>query len=129
MKKVIAIDYDNTIVNNCYPESGVLKPNVKKALNKLKKNGYQLILWTCRSGDALENAIKLIKEENLPFDFINENDPDDINKFIECYKNKTKIGKSPKIYYDVLIDDKSLNCPLNWKKIPKKIKRFFKLSY
>lgn len=41
-----------------------------------KKNGAGLILWTCREGELLSNAIKACAEWGLRFDAVNDSLPE-----------------------------------------------------
>ena len=58
--KIIAVDFDGTIVSHMYPEIGVDNPNAIRVLKKLIEQGHQLILWTMRSGPELAEAVKII---------------------------------------------------------------------
>lgn len=73
MQKIIAIDFDGCICTNCWPRIGV--PNwdiIYEALIE-QKNGACLILWTCREGKELEEAVEACKSWGIVFDYINEN--------------------------------------------------------
>lgn len=69
----IAIDFDGTITKeNSYPKIGELKPNCVDVLKKLKAQGHRLILWTCRNGEALKEAIDFMAAQGVIFDSINK---------------------------------------------------------
>ena len=54
----IAVDFDGTIVTHAYPEIGKPIPFAIDTLKKLQQEGHhQLILWTCREGELLQEAI------------------------------------------------------------------------
>lgn len=73
MKKVIAIDFDGTLFENKWPEIGMpIAPNINRAKNE-KANGAVLILWTCREGEKLAEALAACKAAGLEFDYVNEN--------------------------------------------------------
>lgn len=73
MKKVIAIDFDGTLFENKWPEIGMpIAPNINRAKNE-KANGEVLILWTCREGEKLAEALAACKAVGLEFDYVNEN--------------------------------------------------------
>lgn len=97
---VVAVDFDGTLFEDNFPYSEKPLWNVINYCKKLKSNGDVLILWTCRSGKDLLDAIEKCRQVGLSFDFINENDPNHILK----YNNDSR-----KIYADVYIDDKSFN--------------------
>jgi hydroxymethylpyrimidine pyrophosphatase-like HAD family hydrolase len=97
--KIIAVDFDGTLCENKWPEIGV--PNMKLIWNLTElqqKYGAKLILWTCRSGEKLEEAIQFCEERGLMFDAVNENLPE----VIEWMGGDTR-----KIYADEYIDDRA----------------------
>lgn len=96
--KIIAVDFDGTLCENCWPEIG--KPNEALIwfLKEHKKEGTKVILWTCRTGELLEKAVEWCREQGLEFDAVNENLPEVI---------EWMGGDSRKIYADVYIDDKA----------------------
>ena len=58
MKKIIAVDFDGTIVEDEYPDIG--NP-IFETIDRLKierAGGAQIILWTCRIGKSLLSAVK-----------------------------------------------------------------------
>jgi hydroxymethylpyrimidine pyrophosphatase-like HAD family hydrolase len=110
---IIAVDFDGTIVEHRYPEIGKVIPNAFQVLKKLKSEGHILILWTYRSGDELEKAIKYCKKNGLEFYAINNNSNDE--EFDATY--------SRKIYADLYIDDRNIFGLPEWNKIYEKIKQ------
>lgn len=94
----IAVDFDGTLCKECYPEIG--EPNVK-LINMLKKRqlmGDKLILWTCRGGEPLIQAIAWCMSQGLVFDAINDNLPENIKQWGD---------NSRKVSADIYIDDRS----------------------
>ena len=76
MRKIIAVDFDGCICTDCSPNIG--EPNWE-VINKLKQEqqlGTALILWTCREGKILKNAVKACAKWGLVFDAVNENVPE-----------------------------------------------------
>ena len=71
-------------------------------LIKRREQGNKIILWTCREGVRLQEAVEWCWGYGLEFDAVNGNIPE----MIEWYGNDTR-----KIGYDVLIDDKAVNKP------------------
>ena len=54
----IAIDFDGTIVTHAYPAIGKPIPFAIDTLKKLQQEDHhQLILWTCREGELLKEAV------------------------------------------------------------------------
>ena len=97
--KIIAVDFDGTLCYSDWPALG--DPNVRliSYLRKLRDQGNKLILWTCRAGEALEDAIRWCREQQLEFDAINDN----LHVIVEMYGNNSR-----KITCDYYIDDRSL---------------------
>lgn len=64
MKKnsIIAVDFDGTIVTHNYPYIGSPLPNAFNTLIKLQGLGHKLILWTCRGGKELQEAVDFCKK-------------------------------------------------------------------
>lgn len=73
--KAIAIDFDGCLCTNAYPSVGTPNWNVINKAKEEKKNGAGLILWTCREGKVLEDAVNACKEWGLEFDAVNESLP------------------------------------------------------
>ncbi|OLA93012.1 MAG: hypothetical protein BHW44_00325, partial [Roseburia sp. 40_7] len=71
--KIIAVDFDGTLCTNSYPKIGEANIRLISILKTLQKNGCQLILWTCRCGSLLEDAVKWCSKFQLYFDAVNEN--------------------------------------------------------
>ena len=63
--KVLAIDFDGTLCTNNYPYIG--KPNIEliERLKREKEYGTKLILWTCRDGKQLAEAVETTNETKL----------------------------------------------------------------
>ena len=102
MKKIIAVDFDGTLVKNDYPN--ISNPNIK-LINFIFNNRdkYIFILWTCRHGKDLEEAIDYLWFNfKLKFDYVNENVPELIEQF----------GDTRKIFADYYIDDKNVKLNL-----------------
>lgn len=106
MTKIIAIDFDNTLAKTEFPN--IIKPNHKliHVLKQHQNTGDKLILWTCRNGINLKNALDFCKKQNLTFDAVNQNLPENIVKFGGIDNRK--------IFADIYIDDHSV-LPENFK--------------
>ena len=79
--KIIAVDFDGTLCENKWPEIGEPNKELIAYLKEQKEAGVKLILWTCRVGKILENAVKWSAEQGLIFDAINENLPEIVVSF------------------------------------------------
>jgi hypothetical protein len=78
---IIAIDFDGTIVHDQYPLIGEFRAGAPEVLKKLRKEGYSLILWTCRTGKELAEAVKFCAEAGIRFDAINSNLRSEVVKY------------------------------------------------
>lgn len=81
MKKAIAIDFDGCLCSNAYPKIGM--PNwsvINRALAE-QAAGAGLILWTCREGVLLQQAVDACATWGLSFDAVNESLPSWIDAF------------------------------------------------
>lgn len=96
---IYAVDFDGTLCKSVWP--GVGEPN-KVLINHLikrQKQGNKIILWTCRCGDRLKEAVEWCRSYGLEFNSVNENLPEMIDWYgVNCRK----------IAADVYIDDKAV---------------------
>lgn len=93
---IIAVDYDGTLDEAGFPNVG--KPfmdRVNTCIN-WKKQGIELILWTCRSGESLKAAVDYMRTLGLEFDAVNEN------------VERNKKFQSPKVVANLYIDDAAI---------------------
>lgn len=97
---VIAVDFDGTIVENNYPNIGAPKPSVINAIKAMQKEGHELILWTCRDGELLDQAIQFLEQQGLHFTKINQ----DSDYHLNMYE-----GRPRKIGADFYVDDRALS--------------------
>lgn len=111
-KKIIAIDFDGTIVDDRYPEIGMVKSGAIEAIREIHRTcEFYIIISTCRQGDELIDAVNFLLEKGIPFDRINDNHPYLIEQF----------GNTRKIHADVFIDANNVGGMPHWDKIPKLI--------
>lgn len=99
---IIAIDFDGTIVEHEFPRIGKLNYKADYIIKKLKSRGCRLILWTCRSGEYLDEAIEFCSKHGIEFDAINDNIPE------------LSFRPWPKVYADIYIDDRQGNGFTGW---------------
>lgn len=97
--KIFAVDFDGTLCKNAWPEIGEPKTEMLKHIKKLRQDGHEIILWTCREGDDLEKAVSWCADQGLTFDAVNDN----LERIKELFG-----GNSRKIVADFYIDDKAL---------------------
>lgn len=60
-QRVIAVDFDGCLCDNAYPDIGAPNWQVIDAALKERADGAALILWTCREGDMLQQALDACK--------------------------------------------------------------------
>ena len=104
MRKAIAIDFDGCLCDWAWPEIGAPHMNVIQAAIREKENGAALILWTCRVGERLGEAVKFCSDLGLTFDAVNANLPERI----AAYQNDCR-----KVNADEYWDDKAVLRPID----------------
>ncbi len=98
-KGILAIDFDDTICVSNYPDCGRERDGASYYIRALRKDGFGIVINTCREGLPLANAIKWMHAHSIDYHYINCNFP----HLIEFYGADCR-----KISADVYIDDKSL---------------------
>ena len=96
---VFAVDFDGTIVTHEYPKVGK-DVGAIPVLKQLIQNGHRIILWTMRSGETLDDAVKYVEEQGVELFGVNQN-PEQISW-----------TTSPKCYANIYIDDAAIGVPL-----------------
>lgn len=104
-KAVLAIDFDGTICDSKWPECGPQRVLAGYFINRLVKEGYGVIINTCREGIPLANAISWLNKQEINYHYVNCNFP----HMIELYGADCR-----KISADVYIDDKCIGGLPNW---------------
>ncbi|MCM1509035.1 MAG: hypothetical protein NC177_18145, partial [Ruminococcus flavefaciens] len=72
LRRAIAVDFDGCICTNEYPKIGIPYQKVIDAIKDEQERGSGIILWTCREGRLLEEALNACKEWGLKFDAVND---------------------------------------------------------
>jgi hydroxymethylpyrimidine pyrophosphatase-like HAD family hydrolase len=108
---IIAVDFDGTIVQHKYPAIGEEIPFAIESLKQLQKEGHQLILWTYRTGDLLQEAVEYCQDKGLEFYAVNQSYPEE----------DFDVSISRKIYADLYIDDRNIGGIPQWGHIYKMI--------
>jgi len=96
---IYAIDFDGTLCSNIYPKIGNPIQASIDFCKRHKEAGDTLILWTCRTGKRLDEAVIWCKKQGIEFDSINENTEEQTKSYEE---------DSRKIYADFYVDDKNM---------------------
>ena len=84
---VIAVDFDGTLCEHKFPNIGDPNWEMIHYIQWRQRHGAQIILWTCRTGGKLNEAVKWCEERGLFFDAVNENIINVVNQYgSECRK-------------------------------------------
>jgi hypothetical protein len=105
--KVIAVDFDGTIVEHNFPEIGREMLFAFDTLKALQKKGHRIILWTFRTGKFLDEAVAYCHRNGMDFYAVNKSFPEE-----------ELSGDNPrKIQADLFIDDRNLGGFPGWSKV------------
>ena len=113
---IIAVDFDGTCVEHDYPAVGMDVEGAVEVLRAMVAKRHRLILFTMRSGEKLDDAVKWFRDRKIALWAVNEN------------PEQKEWTSSPKVYADLYIDDSAIGCPIrfidgvrrpviNWSKI------------
>lgn len=95
---IIAVDFDGVLVSDKFPEIGEPDWEMVSAVWRLGFTKHELVLYTCRVGKRLDEAVQWCNKHNLKFACVNAN----------TTSNLAKYGTDPrKVYADVYIDDRA----------------------
>lgn len=105
--RIIAVDFDGTIVEHAFPGIGKEMIFAIDTLKALQKKGHKLILWTFRNGKELEEAIDYCRSRGIEFYAVNRNFPEE-----ELLPDQPR-----KIQADIFIDDRNIGGFPGWSKV------------
>lgn len=91
---IIAVDYDGTLDIN-----GTLNEQLIGFLKAKQAMGNTVILWTCRDGRSLQEAVTNLAKAGLRPNYVNANCPQAV---------KMLGHDSRKVYADIYIDDRGV---------------------
>ena len=102
VRKTLAVDFDGTIADSKYPDTGTPKPGVAEALKKLQEK-FIIAIFSCRTNKSLshdthhEKALieKFLRKHKIPFDYVDD-------------------GSTGKIVAEYYIDDRAVRFTDNW---------------
>jgi hypothetical protein len=110
-KPIIAVDFDGTITRRSTfprkPKKEELADNCIEVLQRLHDAGCEIILWTCRAGKELLDAITFCAEVGIPLDYVN-------TPTKECYEVWGNLYESRKVFANYYIDDFNLGGFPGW---------------
>lgn len=95
---VLAVDFDGTLVENAFPGIGKFNDEVLAAVKAYKGMGWKIILWSCRTDEMLEDAVKACEAQGLIFDAVNDNLPE-----VQAYFR----GNTRKVFANLYWDDRN----------------------
>lgn len=98
--KVYAVDFDGTLCFSKWPELGPPNKPLIEIMKEKQARGDKIILWTCRTHEMLDQAVKWCEEQGLVFDAVNTNIPE----IIELYGEDGR-----KVSADYYIDEKNMD--------------------
>jgi len=104
---IIAVDFDGTCVRDAYPKVGEAMPGSVQTLHSLLLREHRLILWTCREGEQLRDAIDWFKEKDLTLFGVNETP----------IEGDFRKGGGRKVFADLYIDDRNFGGFPGWPKV------------
>jgi len=110
---IIAVDFDGTLVEHCYPEIGKEIPFAIDTLKMLQRDRHKLIMWTVREGRLLDEAVEWCRERGIEFYAVNKDYPEE---------SLEDSGFSRKLKVDLFIDDRNLGGLPDWGVIYRMIK-------
>ena len=105
---IIAVDFDGTLHMGQYPGIGTVMPDACKVIRQLRQDGHYIIIWTCRNGNLLLDAVNWMLFKGIEFDRINDQHPDNI---------KNHGYDTRKVYADIYIDDRQVGGLPDWNTI------------
>ena len=103
LRRTIAIDFDGCLCSEEWPQIGVPNWDIINVAKAEQESGSALILWTCREGKLLADAVEACRSWGLEFDAINSS----TTEWIAAWGGDTrKVGATE--YWD----DRAVNQPL-----------------
>lgn len=97
---IVAVDFDGTIVEDKFPAIGEVRKDIIDLIKIAQQKGSKVILWTCRDGLNLREAVSFCNDLGIHFDAVNKN----IEEVISLYNNDTR-----KIFANEYWDDKGVS--------------------
>jgi NAD(P)-dependent dehydrogenase (short-subunit alcohol dehydrogenase family) len=114
--KTLAVDFDATISQYAgwkgLGKFGPIFPGCIGELQKVRDNGWKIVIWTTR-GDDIDDVKKFLIDNKVPFDYINENVPG----------SPENLSKK-KIIASVYLDDRAINFDGDWSGMANRILGF-----
>lgn len=116
----IAVDLHNTVFVPTFDKEETFKYFrwAKQCLQLLSKIPFvKLIMWTSCYQDKIEMYLKHFEENNIHFDYVNEN-PECSNSNYACFNNK--------FYFDIGLDDRfGFEAEKDWAELYPELIKYF----
>ena len=97
--ETFAVDFDGTLCELAWPGIGEPIYDTINWIKQLRQMGHKVILWTCRDGMHLVDAIVWCADHGLFFDAVNDN----LEEHIQKYGSNCR-----KVFADHYIDDRGI---------------------
>ena len=97
---VVAVDFDGTVVDHCYPQIGATVPSSLKTIKDMIRLGYKIILYTMRSDAKLFEAVEWYRINGIEL------------YAAQKHPTQSEWTNSNKCYADLYIDDAAFGAPL-----------------
>lgn len=105
---IIAVDFDGVLCQNEFPRIGPPNYEVISLVRQLLDEKHEVVLWTSRNGQELEDAVLWCEDRGLNFCAVNEPAPSNAAEYKDKYPTQSR-----KVYADVYIDDHNLEFVFN----------------
>src|SRR3712207_8129233 len=79
--KIIAIDFDGTLVTENFPGIGELNVKLVEDMKNWHKQGKTLLIWTCRVGKYAKECRDFLDKHKVPYDYFNENSKESLELY------------------------------------------------
>tara|TARA_R110000824_G_scaffold8450_3_gene38488 strand:+ start:14819 stop:15172 length:354 start_codon:yes stop_codon:yes gene_type:complete len=98
MPFIIAVDYDDTLFTESFPEKGNPNQGVIDKVIEFQECGAEIVLWTCRENNYLKEALEHCKDHGIMLSAANDKAP--------SMSAESDFGNS-KIYANIYVDDRA----------------------
>lgn len=104
-KFIIAVDCDSTLFEDRFPYTGKPIRNTIEACRFMRQySDVEIVMWSCRNGQSLINAIEACENEGIPCHQYNQHSTTTLSEF-----ESMGITTTRKLLADVYIDDLAFN--------------------
>ena len=102
----IAVDFDGTIVEDNYPKIGAERPFATETLRMLIAEHHNIILWSVRQDELLDEAVEWCRKRGIEFYAVNRDYPEETKQNNNYFSRKIKA--------DIFIDDRNVGELPDW---------------